>query len=325
MKRLGIFAGVVLVVLIGLVIWWQWALLPVNPSETENKTFVIDQGEGIRPIALRLQKQGLIRDQIAFFILIKKLGLEKDIQAGSFKLAPNLSAEALAKKLTLGTVDHWITIPEGWRSEEVLEYLRNQTIDNGHWTIEEENKKWKMDEGKLFPDTYLVSKQATIDSIHQLMRATFDQKMVTKLRDDALPNTGLTFDQVMILASLVEREVRTDVNRAKVADVLLKRLKDGMALDVDASVQYALSKQKGDGWWKKELILEDLKIDSPYNTYKNPGLPPRPICNPGLSSIRAVVYHEANPYYFYITDKEGNIHYAKTLEEHNANIAKYLP
>ena len=137
-------------------------------------------------------------------------------------------------------------------------------------------------------------------------------------------NSGLTLDQVVILASLVEREARTDANRAKVADVLIKRFKSGMALDVDATVQYILGKQKDGGWWKRELTLEDIKTKSPYNTYQNSDLPPGPICNPSLSAIKSVIYPEANPYYFYITDKQGVMHYAKTLEEHNQNVAKYL-
>lgn len=321
-KRLAIFSVVVLLLVVGLFFWWNISLKPANINDTKTVSFVISKGSPIRETIKQLHDQGLIRDQIAFFLLIKKLGLERSIQAGSFKLSPSMPAEQLAMKLTVGTEDRWITVLEGWRNEEVLEYLNKEKIGDGKWEMGVEVGKWKMDEGRLFPDTYLVPKDASVDYIHNLLRKTFDKKTADLTND--INKSGLTMDQVLTLASLVEREARTDGNRAMVADVLIKRLKANMALDVDATIQYALGKQPDGKWWKKELTLEDLKIKSPYNTYRNPGLPPSPICNPSLSSIKAVVYPSGNPYYFYITDKQGVMHYTKTLSEHNVNVAKYL-
>jgi UPF0755 protein len=125
---------------------------------------------------------------------------------------------------------------------------------------------------------------------------------------------------------MVEREARTDESRQQVASVMLNRIEDEMKLDIDATVQYAIGYDKTENsWWKKNLTFDDLEIESPYNTYRNANIPPAPICNPSLSSIQAVANADKNtPYYFYITDPNGNMHYAETLEQHNANIDKYL-
>lgn len=275
----------------GFFLWWKVSLLPVNTNKI-NSQFVVAKGDGIRETSKKLKDAGLIRDQIAFFLL-ERFFVKEALQAGSFKLSPSLSANEIAKKLTLGTEDIWITIPEGWRSEQILEYLGKQG-------------DWKKDEGKYFPETYLIPKQMELEDIRQLMLKTFNQKVpkVTK--------------EQLIVASIVEREAKTEKDRPLVASVIYNRLTTGMALDIDATVQYAL------GSWKKDLTLEDLKIKSPYNTYINVGLPPAPISNPGLASIQAAITPAKTDYLFYLTDKAGLTHFSKTLEEHNANVAKYL-
>lgn len=301
--------------------WWQISLSAANPTDTTLRSFIIAKGDGVREISRGLRNQGLVRDQVAFFLLIKKLGIEKNIQAGSFRLSPSMPAEEMAQKLTVGTEDIWITIPEGWRSEEILEYLQGQKIDDERWTIDAEVRRWKMEEGKYFPETYLIPKQMTIEEIRQLMRRTFEEKFEGKLRADANAS-GLTGEEVVILASLVEREAKLEADRPLVASVLLNRLRAGMKLDVDATVQYALG--ESGNWWPKDLSLEDLKIRSSYNTYLNAGLPPGPIANPGILAIKAVIYPSSTDYLFYISDKKGVMHYAKTLAEHAQNVAKYL-
>lgn len=293
------FVALVVVALAGLLalIWWKTSLLPVDPKNQTTTTFVIARGDGVKEIAKKLHDQGLVRDQIAFFLLVKKLGLEKNIQAGSFKLSPSFSASDLSAKLTIGTEDVWITIPEGWRSEQILEYLKKPG-------------DWKQNEGKYFPETYLIPKQMELENIRQLMLKTFTDKV------------GTVSAQDLVLASLIEREAKKEIDRPIIASVLKNRLEIGMALNVDATIQYLLGKP-GD-WWKKDLTLEDLRVKSPYNTYLNPGLPPAPICNPGLSSIKAAISPAKTDYLYYLSDKTGAIHYAKTLSDHNANVAKYL-
>ena len=303
MKRLVIALIVVAIALVIFTAWWKISLSGVSPSDQKLQTFTIARGDGVREIAKKLHDQGLIRDQVVFFLLVKKEGLEKNIQAGSFELSPAMNLYDLTQKLTVGTEDVWVTIPEGWRSEEILEYLEKQ----GFNTV---GLSWKTDEGKLFPDTYRVPKQITTEEIHQLLKKTFIKKV---------DNVS---DQNLILASLVEREAKKESDRPLVASVLKNRLDAGMALDVDATIQYILGKPGN--WWPKEVLLDDLKIKSPYNTYLNSGLPPGPICNPGLSSIKAALSPAQTDYLYYLSDKSGTIHFAKTLQEHNSNVAKYL-
>lgn len=290
-SRLLVFVLVLIAVICGTFFWWKISLSPVS-SDQNLKTFVVEKGDGIKEVSVRLREENLIRNKIAFFIL-ERFFAKKSLQAGSFKLSPSMSAEEIANKLTLGTEDMWVTIPEGWRSEQILQ-LSGKTGD------------WKKDEGKYFPETYLIPKDIALEDFRQLMLKTFSEK-VPKITQEQL-----------IVASMVEREAKKDVDRPLVASVIYNRLEAGMALDIDATIQYAL------GFWKKDLTPEDLKIKSPYNTYLNPGLPPGPICNPGLASIQAAISPAKTDYLFYLSDKNGVNHYAKTLREHNENVAKYL-
>lgn len=312
MKRLITLGAVLVVAFVLLFVWWNFSLSPVNSSATNEQSFVITRGLGVREIARKLHEQGLIRDPIAFFVLVRNI----KIQAGSFKLSPSMSAPQIAEKLTLGTEDVWITIPEGLRSEQILEILAEKRLGQG------DIEKWRADEGKYFPETYLIPKLWNIDQVRQHLRAMFDQKFDAKLAADAKA-AGLTPDEVVTLASIIERETQTDEDMPIVAGILLSRLNDDHPLQADATIHYLLGNKKND-WWPKEILTEDLKIPSPYNTYLNPGLPPAPIGNPGLTSIKAVIYPTKSDYYYYISDKAGKMHYAKTLEDHNQNVSKYL-
>ncbi|PIZ99199.1 MAG: endolytic transglycosylase MltG, partial [Candidatus Levybacteria bacterium CG_4_10_14_0_2_um_filter_35_8] len=216
-----------------------------------------------------------------------------------------------------GTLDIWVTIPEGKRTEEVAEILKkNIPTFQQSWI-----QSLITDEGYLFPDTYLIPKDATIDLISTMMKDNFQQKF------DSAKNTkitNLTDRETIIMASLVEREAKADIDRPMVASVIYNRISIDMKLDIDATLQYALGYQTDEKrWWKKELTSQDKTINSPYNTYTNPGLPPGPISNPGLASIKASLNPAKTDYLFYISDANGTNHYAKTMAEHNANIKKY--
>lgn len=310
-KRVAAIAFVLLFGIVVGAIWWNVSQSPVNPLDRSEKTFIISPGDGVREIAKKLHDQGLIKDQVAFFLLVKKLGLEKNIQAGTYQLSPSMSAEPLAQKLTVGIEDTRITIPEGWRSEQILDYLYKNNPEWKKDVISDDN--WTADEGKLFPDTYHIPKLATVSEIKNLMLQNFAKKVTFNVSNDQL-----------IVASLVEREGKTDSDRPLIASVIYNRLKIGMGLNVDATVQYAIGYTAKDGWWKKELTSDDLKFKSPYNTYINAGLPPTPICNPGIAALNASVNPAKSDYLYYIHDKNGLVHFARTLDEHNANVAKYL-
>ena len=177
----------------------------------------------------------------------------------------------------------------------------------------------------MFPQTYSIPKDATAGAVIEIFTNEFNKQVTAKMRQD-IKSRGMTLDEVIILASIVEREGNSDTDRPMIAGVLLNRLKKGMPLQADATVQYALNRYdyKNKTWWKKELTADDLAVKSVYNTYLHPGLPPAPISNPGIKSIEAVIYPKESDYLFYIHDMKGAAHFARTIEEHNANVAKYL-
>jgi len=298
--------------------WWRDAISAVDSEDRTPKIFVVRRGEGVKSVAARLANEGFIRSPTGFFLLVKSMGIERDLQAGDFRLNPAMDAATLARELTHGTLDVWVTTLEGWRVEEIAAKLTKE-LD-----IPESEFVKVAREGYMFPDTYLVPRDASVGAVAALFTTTFDKKVDEAMRADA-KKTGLTFPEVMTLASIVEREGRTNEDRPVIAGILLKRLKADWPLQADATLQYALGYQTGEKtWWKKGLNQEDKKVKSPYNTYLHPGLPPEPIANPGLASIKAVIYPKETDYWYYIHDLEGVVHYGRTLEEHNSNVAKYL-
>jgi UPF0755 protein len=319
MKKLNILLILFFIISFSFYLFYKEGSLPVNKKSSASKIFVIRQGEPLDTIVNNLANEGLIRNKVVFYLIVKKLGIEKKIQAGDFKISENMSATEVATNLTHGTVDIWLTLIEGMRKEEMAQII-SKNLD-----IPEIEFIKKADEGYVFPDTYLVPRMATAETVLLIIKNNFISKFDEKLHIQA-KNKKLTEKQVLILASLVEREARQDVTREKVASIILKRYLADWPLQIDATVQYVLGYQPNEkSWWKKDLTNEDKEIDSPYNTYKNKGLPPGPICNPSLSSIKAVINADPNtPYWYYITDNNGVMHYAVTLEEHEANVSKYL-
>ncbi len=299
----------------------MWSLQAFSPVDEKDKTplvFVISPGESVRSIASRLRNEGLIRDSIAFFLTVKFQKLDNQIQAGDFRLSKAMNVSTVAQELTHGSIDVWLTTIEGWRVEEIALKLAQEL------SIPEREFVREAKEGYMFPDTYLIPHDATAGAIAQMFRDTFSKRFDAQLQQK-VKSQGLTVDQAVTLASIVEREALFDRDRPIIAGILLKRLANDWPLDADATVQYALGYQsQGKTWWKKSLTAMDLQIKSLYNTRLHKGLPPGPISNPGLASLAAVAQPLETEYWFYLSDKAGSMHYAKTLEEHNQNIQKYL-
>lgn len=298
--------------------WWQYSISPVDPKDTAPITLTVVSGEGAKAIAADLEAKNLIHSKTGFYLLVKLLSIEKDLQAGDFRLNKSMDARTIALTMTHGILDVWVTTLEGWRDTEIATQLAHD-LD-----IPEEQFLQYAKEGYMFPDTYLIPRDATAAGVVTIFTDNFNKKVTPQMHEDA-KKTGLTFAQTITLASIVEREGQTDSDRPVIAGILLNRLKQNMALQVDATLQYALGYQPFEkSWWKKVLSEDDKKVNSPYNTYANPGLPPGPIANPGLASIKAAIYPTATDYLYYLHDKTGAVHYAKTIEEHTANIQKYL-
>lgn len=316
MKRIVITAGILLFLLVIALAWWINGTSAVNSKDNNPKIFVIEKGQGIRAVAKNLKDQGLIKDQVAFFLLTKQMGIDSKIQAGEFRLYPSMNASQIATEFTHGTQDLWVTVPEGQRAAEINETLKNKmpNYEDSWADVLEQN------EGYLFPDTYSFPQDADIDMIVKAMRDNFDQKYSTL----DTKNTKLTKTEIVTLASLIEREARHDEDRPMVSSVINNRLNIGMKLDIDATLQYILGYQADEKrWWKKGLTNEDKLINSPYNTYRVSGLPPGPISNPGIESLRAAINPSKSEYLYYITDQNGINRYGKTLGEHEFNIQKY--
>lgn len=302
----------------GVAAWWNDAIAPVDKNDTESVIFVVPQGESVRSIATRLAEEEIIRSATGFYLLVKFMGLERALQAGDFRLNRAMNARLIAQELTHGSLDVWVTTLEGWRNEEIANKLAKD-LD-----IPEQLFLQYAKEGYMFPDTYLIPREATPAAIAQLFESTFNARVTDVMRQEA-QRIGLSFNEVMVMASIVEREGLTDEDRPVIAGILLKRLDAGWALQADATLQYALGYQATEKtWWKKSLTNEDKTLRSAYNTYTNVGLPPAPISNPGLASIKAVLYPQETDFWYYLHDPTGAVHYGRTLEEHNENIANFL-
>lgn len=316
MKKVIVVTILFIIIALGGVLLWKIGASPVNSANKETVIFVVQKGTGLKDVATKLEKSGLIKNRIIFFLYARLNKFEQKIQAGDFRLSPSMNMEEIAENLTHGTLDIWVTIPEGKRGTEIAEILKEK-MPNYDFTW---SNILAQNEGYLFPDTYLIPRGADIKTIVTIMKDNFNTKYQT------LDTSKTKFDQAQIvtLASLVEREAKFPEDRSLVASVLLNRTEIGMKLDIDATVQYALGySQEEKNWWRKNLTFEDLKIRSLYNTYANAGLPPTPIANPGIEALKAVVNPADTNYFYYISDKSGRLHFAKNLTEQNANIQRY--
>lgn len=312
-----ILLGLAILVTFVLLSYINYLKFPVN-SKREVRIFVIQKGESISSVAQRLEREEFVRSAWFFKYSLKRSGRQGQIAAGDFKLSSAMSMDEIIKNLVAGPVDKWVTLVEGLRVEEMAQELNEKLkIKNDKFI-----KAAKKHEGYLFPDTYLFNPDATAEDIVSILRVNFDKKYTEEIQTK-IKKLGLTPHQGVILASIVEREARTEGVRTMVASILLKRLKIGMGLQADATVQYVLGYQAEEkSFWKRHLTKDDLKVDSSFNTYLYAGLPPGPICNPSLMSLRAVANADSDiPYLYYYHDSKGNSHYAKSLEEHDENIA----
>lgn len=302
--------------------------------------FVVEAGQTGRDVAEGLHEQGLIKDPRLFRYYVIEEGLT--IEAGQYILNQTMTPFEIAEALQFGRAGEVaLTVPEGYRSEEIAdlaarigidrsEFLTlvtspvsgTQTTDGFDYGFLAARAANATLEGYLFPDTYLLPQDATAWDLIDRMLSTFDSRVTLEMREQALA-LGLTLHDAIILASIVEREAVLPEERATIASVYLNRLAVGMKLDADPTVQYALG-QPGD-WWP-QITPEDYgTVDSPWNTYLYAGLPPSPIANPGMESIRAVLAPEVTQFLFFLRDcdaDDGSHLFATTEEEHVANYAR---
>jgi len=264
----------------------------------------------------KLKEQGYIKSEWAFNFVLKRKGWQEKIEPGGYQISKAMSVWQIADILVNHPFQKWVVIPEGLRATEIAERLQ-QILD---WT---DAKKAEFllnsEEGYLFPDTYLFNLDHTGEEVAKRMENQFNEKVADLFKESKEKN--IRNDTLIVLASLVQREAANEKEMPVIAGVIWNRWLKDMPFQIDATIQYALGEP---GNWWPVIKPEDYKIDSPYNTYINKGRPPSSICNPGLAAIDAVINSQDSDYLYYLHDSEGQIHLAKTYEEHLANIEKYL-
>jgi UPF0755 protein len=291
-------------------------------------------------IARQLEREGVIGDAGLFRTLSGLMRLSNRLAAGEYEFTRGLPVTDVIQRLRIGvTVPAvTVTIPEGRRMEEVAALMERyglvsaaafmEAVNGGDYALPvvQERPGGATLEGYLFPDTYFFSRRATAREVVERLLRTFAERFDAELRA-AVRAQGLTPHQAVTLASIVEREAQVAEERPLIAAVFLNRLRAGIPLQADPTVQYALASDADSvaryGWWKRELTVDDLKLVSPYSTYANAGLPPGPIASPGLASLRAVAHPAPVKYLYFVARGDGSHAFAETLEEHNRNVQRY--
>ncbi len=273
-----------------------------------SKTVVITSGMSARDIAHLLKKHELITNETFFLILTKIRGAQDALQAGEYLFNRKMGANSILNKIIKGEIEYIkLTIPEGYTYRQIAELIEEKKLGNKENFLKEvEDKELQ---GYLFPETYLVHSQTDEKQIIQMMNEKFNKVFDTELKKRA-KEIRLTEKEVVILASMIEKEAKDDEERSLVSSVFHNRLKRGWLLESCATVQYALGRHK------PKLTYDDLKVNSPYNTYIHPGLPPGPICNPGEASIRAALYPQDSDALFFVTGEDGTHRFSKYYKEH---------
>ncbi len=303
-------------------------------SERSEIRFTFEKNEGVPSLAGRLEAAGLVRSEYAFLYFLWSEDAWKGLQAGDYLLSGKMTIPEIVGKFSRGeTVQKGvkITFPEGWTAKEMAERLSENDLPGEEFLelVMEPKPEWRAEypfladtpagsslEGVLFPDTYFFSRDFGAEVIVTKMLANFSERM--NEASDFFEKQGIRRYETLILASVLEAEVKTEGDRKMVADLFLRRIEAGMPLQSDATVRYVL------GVTKVQHSLDDIAIDSPYNTYKYKGLPPGPIGNPGLVSMRAAASPKVNPYWFFLNNPEtGETVFSVTFEEHVANKSKH--
>ena len=305
---LSAFLGIVLFVILTTV-WLMYKSVELP----EPNIYEIVPGATSREIAYDLARKHIIRFPRIFNLYLSLRSLDTELQAGRYEFPETrMSLREIAKFLTSGAKAKEVefTVPEGYTNKQIAVLLEMKgLVPKGVFSLNLE--------GYLFPDTYRVYENATGGQIIDTMRRNFEKKVSVPLLPE-IEKSGRTLLEVVIMGSLLEREVQTEADMKKVADILWRRIDSGWALEVDSTLKYEI------GGKSPSLTYDELQIDSPYNTYKYKGLPPTPIGNPGLKAITAAIYPETNDYWFYLSKPGGETVFAKTLQEQNLNKVRYL-
>lgn len=323
---------------------WTAVWLSTPDLKQAPAVFTVSAGDSAATVAAGLARTGYIRSAALFRLALRQSGAADKLQPGTYDLRGAESFPELVKILTSGGVpanEFVLTVIEGWDLRDLHQALKKVQYAQwdslyavtgqpltGYASAEpdfadgfpflKDKPPGASLEGYLFPDTYRLFRDAAPEEIVRILLANFSRRLTAAGLDAKIAASGHGFHDIITLASVIEKEVRTDADRRIVSDIFWRRLEMGMALQSCATVNYVTGKSS------PAVSAEDLRVESPYNTYMWRGLPPGPIGNPGLESIRAALEPQTNDFLYFLTDDRGGVHYASTLEEHNRNKAKYL-
>jgi UPF0755 protein len=321
--------GLLAVVVLGAVAAYGYFIWALGPALPKGKTVLITvrQGDSATGIARRLEQEGAVRNARVFAFYARRKGLAAKIRPGDYRVRDTDSVQRLLSRLVAGDAEaRWVTIPEGKTASQIAQILGEKGFCGEDEFRELTHRKPKhlgvalpvaraSLEGYLMPDTYKLPTASSEKAIARLMLKNWNDK-VFKPNKGLFSKSGLTPDKAVIIASMIEREARVAKDRALISSVVRNRLKRKMPLQIDATVIYALGRHKS------ALTFADLKVDNPYNTYRNAGLPPGPICNPGEASVLAALQPAKTPYLYYVARPDGSHIFTKTFKEHQAAIRK---
>ncbi len=307
--------------------WWRGTARPAGPPGSRPVRITVAPGASVTGVGDELEKRGVIRSAWAWSVRARRASAAKvALQPGVYDVSPSEPPARILRRLVNGDVVRVkVTFPEGFTIRQIARRLgaRGAVADENRFldlvsrhgsTLRASFRPPARLEGYLFPDTYVFPVGASEAQVAQQMLGNFD-RLVARGVEKERARRRRTLSVLVIVASLIEREAKVDRDRARIAGVIYNRLKKGMPLQIDATVQYARGRHVS------RLLFRDLKVDSPYNTYKRKGLPLGPICCPGLASLKAALAPETHPYLFYVARKDGSHVFGRTLAEHNHNIA----
>ncbi|MEK7067185.1 MAG: endolytic transglycosylase MltG [Patescibacteria group bacterium] len=345
-RRIGM--GIFLLGIIFSIFFLYTVFIPRSFSGKEAIAFQIERGEGTQSIGMRLKDAGVIQSAFSFNLYARMWGISRLIKFGNYNVRSDISVHELLKVFSVnGSPDEVVvTILEGWTVKDIARHLENKELFPISEFLREIDadfteefsflkniprvKGSRIDveryylQGYLFPDTYRVFRDASPVSIIKKMLENFDKKLTENMRTEIIIQRK-TIGEIITMASLLEREVRGQEDKAIVSGILWKRLQLKMPLQVDATIVFVKTSGFGSLDGNQKIYFDDLKLKSAYNTYLNPGLPPGPISNPGVESIEAAIYPKSTPFLYYLSaPPDGKTIFSKTLDEHNRNKAKYL-
>lgn len=323
MKKIVVLAislAIVLMIVIGGSFFWL--IQPVSDGTGKTVDFMVSKGEGMAVVAKKLEKEGLIKNALTFRLLAKFKG-EQGLVPGIFVLNSNLKATTVLQILKTKPKELTITILPGWRREEIAQYLTSLNLTD--FSATDFLTLTKDLEGQLMAETYRIYPNETTAKIVTLLHDQYLKDLAeNETIQTSVKQSGRSWNQILVVASLLQREARDEEQMRNIAAIIYRRLADNYPLELCATAQYAVGKNKETGKWWEAPTLADTQFDSVYNTYRYKGLPPAPICAVSVEAVKAALAPATNNYYFYLHDSAGKIHYAQTLEEHNANKANYL-